>query len=180
MDNLFETRPVNLMEFGSENGIYLETAEVQNWGPFSGRWVIPLRSLPALFIGENGTGKSSLMDGILTLLVANGLHYNNASDSKGKRSEERKLIEYVRGFKESSRDDDYHKNTLYLRDKGEITAILLRFSCGIRYCTIANVFMAKEGDAVSTFYVCKEGSLSLHDFPKMLRLLRSIVRRSVV
>ena len=166
MSNLFEVRPVNLETFGSENGIYLETIEIQNWGPFSGRWKIPLKELPSLFVGENGTGKSSLMDAILTLLVSKKyLHYNNASDSKGGKAGERKLFEYVRGFKESSRGEDLYKTVEYLREPGEISVILLRFCVNVKYCTIAHVFMVKETTDVPAFYLYKEGILSIDDFP---------------
>ena len=163
MKNLFDM-DVDLLNFGADNGVYLDSIDVQNWGPFSGLWTIPLRSLPALFVGENGTGKSSLMDGILTLLVSSGLKYNNATDSKGKPSGRRKLIEYVRGFKESNRDDDY-KNMMYLREKGEITIILLRFTFAERYYSIAHVYMEKEGNEVSALYVTKEGFLTAKEFP---------------
>ena len=167
MDDLFVGRPEDLVGFGNENGIYLESIQIQNWGPFNGGWKAPLMCLPALFIGENGTGKSSLMDGVLTLLVSKGLKYNNASDTKGKRGKsERKLVEYVRGFKESSRDEDLYKKVLYQREIGEISVILLQFHCEDKVYTIANVFMAKESDEVSTLYLWKEGYFSLEDLPK--------------
>ena len=165
MSNLFDVRPTNLMDFGSDTGVYLGTAEIQNWGPFCGKWVIPLKSLPSLFVGENGTGKSSLMDGILTLLVKR-VKYNNATDNSGHAAGQRKLIEYVRGFKESSRGDDLSKNVLYLREKGEVTIILLRFTVGERFVTLANVFMEKDGNEVAALYVYKEGYLSIDSFPK--------------
>ena len=166
MNDLFENMTVNLKEFGVDNGVYLDSIDIQNWGPFSGLWKINLQSKPALFVGENGTGKSSLMDGILTLLVSTGLKYNNATDSKGKATGRRKLIEYVRGFKESSSGENSSKNTTYLREKGEITIILLRFVFAERKFTVANVFMEKEGNEVDTLYVMKNGYLEAEDFPK--------------
>ena len=166
MSDVAETKTLSLSDFGRENGLYLQSIELQNWGPYSGQWIIPLKMLPALIIGENGTGKSSLMDGILTLLVQHNLKYNNAVDSKGKVSGVRTKAEYILGFKKSAADDSSHKKVEYLRDYGEISYILLRFSTFSRIYTIANLFMVSDGNIVAQRYVMKDGSLSSSDFPK--------------
>ena len=166
MDSLFEKRPKSLENFGDFNGVYLDVLEVQNWGPFTNRYCTSFASLSALVIGENGTGKSSLMDGVLTLLVSN-VKYNNATDSKGRAAGRRELREYVLGFKESTRDDDTgSKRTDYLREDGAITILLLRFRAGGKYYTIGNVMTARRNEQnVSRQFLFKEGILTIVDFP---------------
>ena len=166
MIDLFENKSLDLKNFGADNHIYLSTIEVQNWGPFSGFWEIPLKTLPALVVGENGTGKSSLMDGILTVLVEHGLQYNNAVDNKGRVKGRRKLEEYVRGFKESNKDGNSYKNVLYLREKGEISFVLLRFCSFNHTYTVGQIFAVNEGDTASKKYFYKDGFLTARDFPK--------------
>ena len=157
--------PEEIKNFGCDNGVYLETIELQNWGPFSGITEIPLGGYPALLVGENGTGKSSLMDAILTLLVSSGLRYNNASDNHGNKADERTLSEYILGVAGSNLSEDetgIKKKIRYLRQTGEISIILLRFRTGIDFLTIANVFLIEEGRKdPQRFYVFAKRPLSI-------------------
>ena len=157
--------PQKIKEYGCNNGVYLETVELQNWGPFSGISEIPLGGYPALFVGENGTGKSSLMDAILTLLISSGLRYNSASDNHSNRSDERTLAEYILGIAGSnlSEDSDGVKKTMkYLRKTGEISIVLLRFRTGTDFLTLANVFLIEEGrKEPQRFYVFAKRPLSI-------------------
>ena len=159
------TGPQKIKEYGCNNGVYLETVELQNWGPFSGISEIPLGGYPALFVGENGTGKSSLMDAILTLLISSGLRYNSASDNHSNRSDERTLAEYILGIAGSnlSEDSDGVKKTMkYLRKTGEISIVLLRFRTGTDFLTLANVFLIEEGrKEPQRFYVFAKRPLSI-------------------
>lgn len=165
MDATDKNIPSLLRGFGNDNGVYLESVELQNWGPFSGLTEIPLLGMPALLVGENGTGKSSLMDAILTLLISKGLRYNSASDNKTNRSDERSLMEYVLGVSESKLSDDgegFTKKTRYLRKTGEISIVLLRFRTGTEFMTLANVFLANESQKEpQRFYVFAGRPLSI-------------------
>ena len=165
------TVPEAIRDFGNDNGVYVETVELENWGPFNGVYEIPLKGFPALLVGENGTGKSSLMDAILTLLVSpRDLRYNSASDNQAgsrSRSDERTLMEYVLGVAGSSLSEDstgIRKNMRYLRQTGQLSIILIRFRVGIDFLTLANVFLAEEGRKdPQRFYVFAKRPLSIRN-----------------
>ncbi len=64
-------------------GLRLERLEVYNWGTFNGQiWSITPHGGTSLLTGANGSGKSSLVDALLTLLVAPGRrNYNQSAGS---------------------------------------------------------------------------------------------------
>lgn len=166
LENTDKDIPEHLRDFGNDNGVYLEAVELQNWGPFSGLTEIPLLGMPSLLVGENGTGKSSLMDAILTLLVSKGLRYNNASDNKkASVSDDRSLMEYVLGIPEtklSGREDGQPVKRFYLRKTGEVTIVLLRFRTGTEFLTLAQAYLAEENRKdPQRFYVFAERPLSI-------------------
>ena len=54
----------------SKDGFRLHRLEVYNWGTFNGRiWTIEPDNSTALLTGANASGKSTLVDALLTLLV---------------------------------------------------------------------------------------------------------------
>lgn len=156
----------NIKDFGTDNGVYVEAVELQNWGPFSFISECFLQGFPTLLVGENGTGKSSLMDAILTLLIPQKeLHYNSASDNRSNKADERTLMEYVLGVSGSHYAEDESgltKKTKYLRETGEISIILMRFRTGTDFLTIANIFLAEEGKKdPQRFYIFAKKPLSI-------------------
>lgn len=72
----------------------LSKLEVYNWGPFSGYHVAEFDTAGTAIIGPTGSGKTTLVDALMTLLVANP-RYNLAST--GGHESDRTLISYVRG-----------------------------------------------------------------------------------
>jgi uncharacterized protein YPO0396 len=77
MEHLFDTRP-------ERPGFRLQRLEVFNWGTFDSTDGRIHRFEPqgrtSLLVGHNGTGKSTLVDAILTLLVdSRTRNYNVAS-----------------------------------------------------------------------------------------------------
>ena len=83
-------------------GFRLQRLEVYNWGTFTGRvWTLRLDGKNALLTGDIGSGKSTLVDAITTLLVpAQKTAYNKAA---GADSRERSLRSYVLGFYKTER-----------------------------------------------------------------------------
>src|SRR5258708_3173836 len=77
-------------------GFRLARLEVFNWGTFDSRvWRIEPRGENALLTGDIGSGKSTLVDALLTLLVPpRKITYNKAA---GAEARERSLYSYVRG-----------------------------------------------------------------------------------
>ncbi len=72
----------------------LSKLEVYNWGPFSGYHVAEFDAMGTAIIGPTGSGKTTLVDALMTLLVSNP-RYNLAST--GGHESDRTLISYVRG-----------------------------------------------------------------------------------
>jgi uncharacterized protein YPO0396 len=72
----------------------LDQLELFNWGPFEGMHSAEIDPEGTAVIGSTGSGKTTLIDGLMTLLVAQP-RYNLAST--GGHESDRTLISYVRG-----------------------------------------------------------------------------------
>lgn len=95
------------LEFATEcrlSGFRLQRLEVFNWGTFDGQvWILQLNGQNGLLTGDIGSGKSTLVDAITTLLVpAQRIAYNKAA---GADSKERSLRSYVLGYYKSERNE---------------------------------------------------------------------------
>jgi uncharacterized protein YPO0396 len=77
-------------------GFRLHRFEVLNWGTFDKKiWSIAPDGENSLLTGDIGTGKSTLVDAITTLLVPAGrIIYNKAAGAEGK---ERSITDYILG-----------------------------------------------------------------------------------
>jgi uncharacterized protein YPO0396 len=86
------------------SGFRLQRLEVYNWGTFDGRvWSLHLNGRNALLTGDIGSGKSTLVDAVTTLLVpAHRIAYNKAAGADNK---ERSLRSYVLGHYKSERNE---------------------------------------------------------------------------
>jgi len=89
-----------LLDFAADDteaGFRLHRIEVYNWGTFDQRIsTLQLDGLNTLVTGENGSGKSTFVDALTTLLVpANRIAYNRAA---GADTRERDLRSYVLGY----------------------------------------------------------------------------------
>ncbi|PWU52359.1 hypothetical protein DLJ47_19195 [Micromonospora sp. S4605] len=85
-------------------GFRLQRLELHNWGTFDGRvWTLRLDGANALLTGDIGSGKSTVVDAITTLLLpANRISYNKAA---GADTRERTLRSYVQGHYKSERNE---------------------------------------------------------------------------
>jgi uncharacterized protein YPO0396 len=85
-------------------GFRLQRLEVLNWGTFHRHvWTIAPGGHNALLTGDIGSGKSTLVDALTTLLVPHHrIVYNKAA---GAESKERSLYSYIRGEYKSAKDD---------------------------------------------------------------------------
>jgi uncharacterized protein YPO0396 len=89
---------------GALSGFRLQRLELFNWGTFDGQvWTLQLNARNSLLTGDIGSGKSTLVDAITTLLVpAQRIAYNKAA---GADSKERSLRSYVLGYYKSERNE---------------------------------------------------------------------------
>jgi len=132
----------------SESGYRLDRLEVFNWGTFHEQvWSFTPQGQNALLTGDIGSGKSTLVDAITTLLVPpQKLAYNRAA---GAEARERSLRSYVFGYYKSERGESgTSARPVGLRDHNNYSVILARFhNRGFsRHVTLAQVFWSKDVD----------------------------------
>lgn len=144
-------------------GYRMRRLEVYNWGTFDGAvWPFELGGNTSLLTGEIGSGKSTLVDAILTLLIPQPkINYNKAADS---RSRERSLTSYVRGYYAKRSNASGEEEPVALRDKNKYSVILAVFSDVEKdsYVTLAQVFFFQPGsERPARFFVVAERSLSI-------------------
>ncbi|MCR5176118.1 MAG: hypothetical protein K6C05_04645, partial [Anaerovibrio sp.] len=86
-------------------GFRLVRLEVYNWGTFDGKiWAMDLDGETSLLTGDVGSGKSTLVDALITLLVPpKKVTYNKAADASAR---ERSLNSYIRGYYAQKRSQD--------------------------------------------------------------------------
>lgn len=76
--------------------VRLKEITVYNWGSFNGIHTMHIDVNGTLITGENGSGKSTIIDGLMTLLrPASKVDYNLAAAQDQKR--DRTLVSYIRG-----------------------------------------------------------------------------------
>ena len=131
---------------GSRAGYRLHALEIFNWGTFDKRvWRLTPAGSTALLTGDIGSGKSTLVDALTTLLLpANRISYNKAA---GAESKERTLRSYVEGHYKSERvEATGASRPVGLRDQRSYSVILGQFvNEGFdETVTLAQVFHQKE------------------------------------
>ena len=156
-----------LLDFASDDtlaGFRLQTLEVYNWGTFHKEvWRLDLRSRNGLLTGDIGSGKSTLVDAVTTLLVpANRVAYNKAA---GADARERSLRSYVLGYFKSERSDMGHASkSVALRDHNNYSVILGVFKNEgyAQEVTLAQVFWIRESQGQpDRFYLVADRALSI-------------------
>jgi uncharacterized protein YPO0396 len=146
------------------SGFRLQRLEVYNWGTFDQRvWSFELNGKNGLLTGDIGSGKSTLVDAVTTLLVpANRIAYNKAA---GADSKERSLRSYVLGHYKSERNEATGASKpVSLRGPNSYSVIVGVFhNAGYEQTvTLAQVFWMKEPQGQpARFFVCAEHDLSI-------------------
>jgi uncharacterized protein YPO0396 len=146
-------------------GFRLHRFELYNWGTFHERiWVLPLDGKNGLLTGEIGSGKSTVVDAITTLLVPpNRVAYNKAAGAEFK---ERTLRSYVEGFFKSERHENSLARPVSLRGPGTYSVLLGYFhNSGLGLdVTLAQVFWMTDDDSQpSRFYVVSDKKMSISE-----------------
>lgn len=151
-------------------GTRLHRIEILNWGTFHEKiWTFDLHGRNALLTGDIGSGKSTLVDAVTTLLVqARDIAYNKAA---GAGTRERDLRSYVLGYYKSERNEEAGgSRPVGLRGPGHYSVILGVFRDTERSTTttLTQVFRAREdGAPPERFFVVYDGELTiLDDFSK--------------
>lgn len=181
-----------MLELGFTNddqlaGFRLQRLEVYNWGTFNERvWTLHLKGKNALLTGDIGSGKSTLVDAVTTLLVpSHRVAYNKAA---GAESRERSLKSYVLGYYKSERQESLGSvKPVALRDHKHYSVILgVFYNAGYdKTVTIAQVFWIKDLNAPpARLYATCEWDLSIAEdfsgFGDDIKSLRKQLRQQKI
>lgn len=181
-DTLFSALDLDA-SVGVRTGYRLHALEVYNWGTFGRRvWELRPAGSTSLLTGDIGSGKSTLVDAITTLLLpANKISYNKAA---GAGTKERSLRSYVEGHYRSERNEATGASRpIGLRDHRSYSVVLGVFA-NEGYgetITIAQVFHQKDrAGQPERFYVTAGSRLTIADdfgdFGSELKSLRARLR----
>lgn len=145
-------------------GFRLHRFELLNWGTFDKHiWRIQPNGDNALLTGDIGSGKSTLVDALTTLLVpTQKITYNKAAGAENK---ERSLLSYIRGYYKSEKDEEkLAARQVALRDNTKYS-VLLGYFYNQGYdlnVSLAQVFWCKEdSNQPERFYVISDSELSI-------------------
>lgn len=165
-------------------GYRLRHLEVFNWGTFDTQvWRLTPDADTALLTGDIGSGKSTIVDALTTLLMpAHRIAYNKAAGAEAK---ERTLRSYVEGHYKSERMEATGRSrAIGLRIGGRTYSVVLGVFSNDAYdetVTLAQVFQQRESTGQPyRFFVTVPKALSIAtdfaDFGSDLRDLRKRLR----
>lgn len=101
-----------------------KTFQLVNWGGFEGRVRFDFHSGATLISGASGTGKSTLLDAYIALMMPSDVSFNGASNDavagRARSAEQRNLLSYLRGQIDTTTDADGQEKAKVLR--GDRTA----------------------------------------------------------
>lgn len=160
-------------------GFRLYKLEVLNWGTFDRKvWTFSPFGETALLTGDVGSGKSTLVDAMTTLLVSpRKVAYNKAADSSAK---ERTITSYVRGYYGLKKGSEGTGQPECLRTTNSYSVLLATFVDWSlsQYVTLAQFFWFQSAqNHPENFYVVADRELSIikdfSNFEKNVRTLKS-------
>jgi uncharacterized protein YPO0396 len=148
------------------SGFRLARLEVRNWGTFDDLvWTLRADGRNTLVTGDIGSGKSTIVDAITTLLLpAHRISYNKAA---GAETRERSLRSYVLGYYKSERNEvTGSTRPIALRDATKFSVIVGVFTNDgyAATVTVGQVFWLKNGDVggqPDRFFVTADTPLSI-------------------
>ncbi|MDQ0692077.1 ATP-binding protein [Arthrobacter sp. W4I7] len=149
---------------GTPPGFRLHRLELLNWGTFhQGVRTFLLDGANSLLTGDIGSGKSTVVDAITTLLLpAHKIEYNKAA---GAQKKERSLMSYVRGFHKSARSTGgEYSRPVALRGTGQLTVVLGIFHNAVlgKSVTLAiTLWATQEAGTPNRFYSLAEADQSI-------------------
>jgi uncharacterized protein YPO0396 len=128
-------------------GFRLKTVELYNWGTFNKKiYSLNIDNENSLLTGDIGSGKSTVVDAITTLLVPHQkITYNKAAGSSAK---ERTLYSYIIGEYKNTMDEGMGSSkAISLRDVHNYTVLLARFENEYlsEVVTVAQFFWLNQG-----------------------------------
>ncbi len=134
-----DTQSFSQADLFSQEQIRLSELSVFNWGSFHGLHTASIDAAGTLVTGDNGSGKSTFIDGLMSLLLPAGKAIFNVAAAQGDRSD-RTLLSYMRGSYGSAHDGSSTR-VRSKRDKGVVTGLRALYQCEAGSCiTLAALF----------------------------------------
>ena len=115
-----------IFDSSEQAGFRLNTLQLCNWGVLQNDkiFTFDFDNKSTLLTGRNGSGKTTIVDAIITLLVPKRYRFYNQSSSGNTKDKERDEESYVLGAYGTSSDESSHSGkTKFLRDKNCISII---------------------------------------------------------
>lgn len=115
-----------IFDTSEQAGFRLNTLQLCNWGVLQNDkiFTFDFDNKSTLLTGRNGSGKTTIVDAIITLMVPKRYRLYNQSSSGNTKDKERDEESYVLGAYGTSSDESSHAGkTKYLRDKNCISII---------------------------------------------------------
>ncbi len=164
------------------SGFRLQRLELLNWGTFDQQvWSFDLAGANGLLTGDIGSGKSTIVDAITTLLLpAHRISYNKAA---GAQTRERSLRSYVLGHHKSESSETTGQSRPVGLRSGPTYSVLLGVFANADYdatVTLAQVFWLKDGQPgqPDRFFLTAERDLAvIRDFADFGRDIGALRRR---
>jgi len=145
-------------------GFRLEYFEFYNWGTYNKKIVkLELDKNNALLTGDIGSGKSTIVDALTTLLVpTQKITYNKAA---GANAKERTLYSYIVGEYKTTQDENFGRaKAVSLRDESSFTVLLAKFGNeGYGEHIFLAQFFYIVNRQVQRFFVASKGELSVRE-----------------
>lgn len=137
----------------------LSSMQLVNWGGFHGHHTIDFGHDATLISGASGTGKSTVLDAYLALMMPSNVPFNGASNDattgRARSATQRNVLSYLRGKIDSTRDGD----------SDEITDKVLRGGDSPVWGAIAATFDDDSERTLSVFrtFIAPAGATSASD-----------------
>lgn len=158
-----------------------ETFQMVNWGGFQGHHEIGFSSEATLISGASGTGKSTLLDAYLALMMPSDTPFNGASNDatagRARSADQRNLITYLKGKTDSSRQsgtDELHDHVLRGTDEPTWGAVAMTFvdDNGRRYTALRVYYVPRSAAKfaeVTMKMATKDGQLGLRELAPLAK-----------
>lgn len=130
----------------------ISRVQIYNWGTMQGQHDLKVPRKGLLLTGESGSGKSTIVDALTTVLYPDMSSSFNAAAAAGTGGDSaRSRLTYVRGAYGRDTDEITHESrTRYLREKATRSGIALTFNNGAD----------KVWSAVRVFYIAADSMVS--------------------
>lgn len=162
-----------IFDTSEQAGFRLNTLQLCNWGVLQNDkiFTFDFNNKSTLLTGRNGSGKTTIVDAIITLLVPKRYRFYNQSSSGNTKDKERDEESYVLGAYGTSSDESSHSGkTKFLRDRNCISIINGVFRNEITKQSVSLMQVRYfSGNELVTYECITEKALLIKDIENILQ-----------